>query len=122
MMTVRYGSRDGSGLPPGRDRGCPACGQSLLSSRARFCSAACKQRAYRLRQVDKTSSDLVGLAAELKRRSTLVAHTIYECPTCCSRYLGEQRCGECNRFCRALGPGGLCSDCDAPLLITDLLR
>jgi hypothetical protein len=121
-MTVRYVSRDGSGLPPGPGRGCPACGQPPPSSRARFCSAACKQRAYRLRQVDETSSDLAFLAAELKRRSTLVAHTVYECATCGSRYLGDQRCGECNRFCRALGPGGACSDCDAPVLITDLLR
>jgi hypothetical protein len=120
-MTVRYVSGDGSLAPKGIGRGCLACGQPLPSGRARFCSAACKQRAYRLRQVDETSGDTMLLAAELKRRSTLVAHTIYECPTCSSRYLGEQRCGECNRFCRALGPGGLCSDCDAPVLIADLL-
>jgi hypothetical protein len=121
-MVVRYGSRDGSAAPNRLGGSCPACGAPLPSTRARFCSAACKQRAYRLCQVDETSSDLILLAAELKRRSTLVAHTIYECPTCSSRYLGEQRCGECNRFCRALGPGGLCSDCDAPVLIADLLR
>jgi hypothetical protein len=121
-MAVRYVSRDGSAEPIHRGPGCRACGEPLPSSRARFCSAACKQRAYRLRQVDETSSDVAMLAAELKRRSMLVAHTIYECATCGSRYLGEQRCGECNRFCRALGPGGSCSDCDAPVLIADLLR
>jgi hypothetical protein len=121
-MTVRYVSRDGSAVPIQQVPGCPACGAPLPSRRARFCSPACKQRAYRLRQVDATSSDITLLAAELKRRSALVAHTIYECPTCQTRYLGEQRCSDCHRFCRALGPGGLCSDCDAPVLIADLLR
>lgn len=121
-MAVRYDSRDGSRTPSHPGAGCPACGRPLPSQRARFCSAACKQQAYRLRQVDETSSDVATLAAELKRRSELVAHTIYECPTCQTRYLGDQRCDECNRFCRALGPGGLCQDCEAPVLIADLLR
>jgi predicted nucleic acid-binding Zn ribbon protein len=121
-MTVRYGWRDGSAVPTAPDRGCPTCGRPLPSRRARFCSTACKQRAYRLRQLDTASSDIAALAAELKRRSDLVAHTVYECPACQTRYLGDQRCGECNRFSRALGPGGLCQDCDAPVLIADLLR
>jgi hypothetical protein len=121
-MVVRYGSRDGSAAPSHLGGGCPACGAPLPSRRARFCSAACKQRAYRLRQLDTTSSDIALLAAELKRRSDLVAHTIYACPTCQTRYLGEQRCSDCHRFCRALGPGGSCPDCDAPVLIADLLQ
>ncbi|MGI8423430.1 MAG: HepT-like ribonuclease domain-containing protein, partial [Chloroflexota bacterium] len=36
--------------------------------------------------------------------------------------LGEQRCPECNRFCRALGLGGACPDCGQPVLLSDLLE
>ena len=120
-MTVRYGSRYASDLPAGAARRCPACGGPQPSRRARYCSSACKQRAYRLRQVDDRSGDVAHLATELKRRGARVAHTIYECPSCDTRFVGEQRCAECNRFCRALGPGGACPECDAPVLIADLL-
>jgi hypothetical protein len=37
------------------------------------------------------------------------------------RFLGERRCPDCNRFCRALGLGGACPDCDTLLLVTELL-
>jgi hypothetical protein len=50
-----------------------------------------------------------------------LAHTLYECPTCGERYLGERRCPECNRFCRALGLGGPCPHCDEPVLLAELL-
>jgi hypothetical protein len=61
------------------------------------------------------------LAADLKRRDSLVAHTIYEGPACEARLLGERRCSECNRFCRALGPGGACLHCGELLLVAELL-
>lgn len=48
------------------------------------------------------------------------ADTIYECPSCEQRYLGERRCGDCNTFCRRIGPGGLCPHCDAPVAQQDL--
>jgi len=50
-----------------------------------------------------------------------VAHTLYECPACGARYLGEQRCPDCHRFCRALGLGGACPQCDELILSTELL-
>src|SRR5438128_2760741 len=84
-------------------------------------SYICKQRAYRLRQLDSGTADVGELAADLKRRGSLVAYTIYECPSCEARFLGERRCGECNRFCRALGPGGACAHCDELLLVAELL-
>ncbi len=37
------------------------------------------------------------------------------------RYLGEQRCSECNRFCQVVGLGGACQDCEQPVLLSDLL-
>jgi hypothetical protein len=51
----------------------------------------------------------------------LAAHTVYECPQCNERRLGEQRCPECHLFCRALGVGGTCPDCDAVILLVDLV-
>jgi hypothetical protein len=117
---VRYGSRYGS-APPGGVRPCPVCSTERAPGRARYCSDACKQRAYRLRQVNPTAADSAALAAELERLGELVAHTLYECPECDQRYLGERRCRECNRFCRRLGLGGACLHCDEPLLIAELL-
>ena len=116
---VRYGSRYGS---PAMDaQTCPLCTTLLPSPRARYCSEACKQRAYRLRQAEQRAPDPSTLARELKRLRTLVAHTLYECPTCGERYLGVQRCPECQHFCRALGLGGACPHCDEVLLISEVL-
>ena len=49
------------------------------------------------------------------------AASVYECPRCEARYLGEQRCPECNLFCRSLGPGGECPCCGEPVAISDLM-
>ncbi len=117
---VRYGSRDGSYLANRPVRTCPLCGEPTGSARARYCSDACKQRAYRLRH-PMTSADTAALAAELKRRGELAAHTVYECPDCEQRMVGQQRCADCNRFCRTLGPGGACPHCDEPILLRELL-
>lgn len=118
---VRDGSRDGSGptTPPSHPG--PACTAPVPSGRARSCSDACKQRAYRLRQRATAAPDLPGLAAALRRLGDLAVHTVYQCPTCEERYLGERRCPDCHRFCRALGLGGACPDCDRPVLIAELL-
>jgi hypothetical protein len=63
----------------------------------------------------------MALTRDLRRLRTLKAHTLYECPTCGERYLGVQRCPDCQHFCRALGLGGACSHCDELLLLTDVL-
>jgi hypothetical protein len=118
---VRYGSRYGSKPTAGAEPFCPACRASLPSGRARYCSGACRQRAYRLRQVDLTITDTASLVTELKRRAALLAHRLFECPTCGEHYLGEQRCPDCNRFCRLLGLGGACPFCDQPILLAELL-
>jgi hypothetical protein len=118
---VRYGSRYGSAPPAGSHRPCPVCTTALPSRRARYCSDACKQRAYRLRRLEPTAAASAALAAELKRRGEVIAHTLYECPECGERLLGERRCSDCNRFCRALGLGGPCPHCDQPVSIAELL-
>jgi hypothetical protein len=121
LSPVRYGSRYGSQPDDGRGRRCPVCATGLPSRRARYCSDACKQRAYRLRLAEAPAADTAELAAELKRLGELVAHTLYECAECGERYLGERRCPDCNRFCRALGLGGTCPHCDQTVLLAELL-
>ena len=118
---VRYGSRYGAVPPVDGAAGCPVCATPLPSARARYCSEACKQRAYRRRQAERTAPDPTALAREFKRFRALGAHTIYECPACGERYLGVQRCPDCQRFCRALGLGGACPHCDQPILSQELL-
>jgi hypothetical protein len=120
-IPVRYGSRYGSEPTDGGRLACPVCLTVLPSRRARYCSDACKQRAYRLRQGRAPASDNAALAVELKRLGELIGHTLYECPACGERYLGERRCPDCNRFCRALGLGGPCPHCAEPVLLTELL-
>lgn len=116
INTVRDGWRDGS--PAGS---CLVCSGPLPGRKARYCSRACQQRAYRLRQDPATTLEEPGLRQDLRRRRTLTAHTIYECPVCEARFLGERRCSDCNRFCRALGLGGHCPDCESLILLSDLL-
>jgi hypothetical protein len=100
---------------------CLVCATPLPSRRARYCSAACKQRAFRLRRAELADVDTTHLREVLRRRGALFAHTIYACPNCDERFVGERRCGTCNLFCRALGLGGVCQECEQPLLLTELL-
>lgn len=126
--TVRYGPRYGSGASGG-ERCCSRCGTALSSARARYCSAACRQRAYRERHPSHAMAEAAipryrhtaedGVLVSVAARA--VAHTVYECPLCEARYLGERRCPDCNRFCRALGLGAACPHCDEPVSLADLL-
>jgi hypothetical protein len=61
------------------------------------------------------------LRKDLQRRRLLVAHTVYECPRCAERLLGERRCRDCNVCVRSIGLGGSCPDCDTVILLADLL-
>lgn len=121
-IPMRYGSRYGSPIPPARQAaGCRLCAAPLPSARARYCSEACKQRAYRLRRADAVTPDRPPPAAGLGRLAGRPAPIVYACPRCDERYLGERRCPDCNRFCRKLGPGGACPHCDEPILLAELL-
>jgi len=88
---------------------CPLCGDAFEpGGRQRFCSTGCRQTAWR-----RLRSAPV---------QPVVARTdiVYACPSCDARYLGEQRCDQCNTWCRRLGPGGPCPCCDEPVAISDL--
>jgi uncharacterized Zn-finger protein len=93
---------------------CPICGADFRPrGRRRFCSDACRQAAWRQRH----PAPLPPLPARTPRPAT-----IYECPSCGTRYLGEQRCDDCQQFCRRIGPGGPCPYCDEPVAVADLLQ
>jgi hypothetical protein len=120
---MRYGSSDPSTRPVVVSHTCPSCGGTPPSTRSIYCKPACKQLAYRLRRRTLHSSvDPSILRRELQRRRLLVAHTVYECPRCSDRFLGERRCGDCNVYARSIGLGGSCPDCDTVILLADLLE
>jgi hypothetical protein len=117
---ARNDTRDDPAPPLARPQ-CVLCPKPRRSGRARYCSIACRQRGYRLRHTALPNLEEGVLRKALRQRATLVAHTIYECSECDIRYLGERRCSECNHFCRVLGLGGACQDCEQPILLSDLL-
>jgi hypothetical protein len=89
---------------------CGHCGTPFTpTGRRRWCSDACRQAAFRTRR------------AAPHPAQPAKADTVYECPSCETRYLGEQRCGDCNVFCRSLGAGGLCPHCDEPVAVADIV-
>jgi hypothetical protein len=65
--------------------------------------------------------DLAALGRRFPHPGALTAHTVYECPGCGELLLGRRRCDDCGVFCRALGLGGACPDCDAVILLQTLL-
>ena len=69
-----------------------------------------------------TDLDLVGLTTALRLKGRLVASSVYKCPECGERYLGERLCPDCGRWCRRLGIGGHCPECDHPLAMVELLE
>jgi hypothetical protein len=119
---IRDASRDASSSERHGAAGCLVCGRTLTDARARFCSPAHRQLAYRLRRREPSASSEADLRHQLQRQRRLTAHTVYECPSCGDRFVGERRCESCGLFCRSLGLGGHCSECDAPILLADLLQ
>ena len=98
-----------------------------------WCAAKTRRRLARSTVAELTSNAVTGSASKppppiltlvrkaLQRRKALVAHTIYECSGCGERFVGVRRCESCNLYCRAVGVGGSCPECDTPVLIDDLL-
>ena len=116
--------RDRPAPAPSRNEGrndtaaCPACGQPFTrAGRRRWCSDACRQAAWRHRHPAQ------GLALARPANPPPAARdaTIYQCPECDQRYLGQQRCDDCGTFCRRIGPGGPCPHCGEPVAINDLI-
>ena len=99
---------------------CLACQAPLLTARGRqaYCDQACRQAAYRRRHAGLAATPINALPPAASRR----AGTVYACPNCQSRYLGQQRCDDCNSFATRLGRGGTCPDCDTLITLDELLE
>jgi hypothetical protein len=98
---------------------CPVCAASFAPvRRQRYCSPACRQAAWRARAADaERKAAATAISAGGGRRE----HTVYACTDCEQRYLGQQWCEDCARPCIRLGLGGLCTECEEPTTIDELL-
>jgi len=107
-------------MPPRNDArndtaACPACGQPFArTGRRQWCSAACRQAGWRRRAPGPDSP-------QIPPARPARDYTIYQCPECEQRYLGQQRCDDCGTFCHRIGPGGSCPHCDEPVALSDLI-
>jgi predicted RNA-binding Zn-ribbon protein involved in translation (DUF1610 family) len=107
----RIPSRDDSGTMT-----CPVC-QARFSpvGRQAYCGTRCRKTAFRRRH--QQAGPAVTVPTARPRREI----TVYECPDCGERLLGEQRCPHCHTFARRVGVGGACPHCDQPVAVTDLI-
>jgi hypothetical protein len=95
---------------------CPVCQTHFTpNGRQRYCGTPCRKTAFRRRHQDPPTTVVVPTARP--RRHI----TVYECPACDERLLGEQRCQQCGNFTRRVGIGGPCPHCDEPVSLADLL-
>lgn len=100
---------DNSGVP------CPVCGIRFTPIRRQaYCTPACRQAAWRARH--PATAPAVTLPPRTPRRD----YTVYTCPDCDTRRLGQQWCPDCNRPALRVDLGGLCPHCDEPVAISDL--
>jgi ribosomal protein L32 len=90
---------------------CPVCQRHFAPvGRQRYCCEPSRKTAFRRRHEQQPTP--IGRPAARPRR----AHTVYECPDCGERLLGDQRCPDCGVFARRIGIGGPCPHC----LLTEL--
>ncbi len=96
---------------------CLNCQTALLSGRPRsYCSDACRITAWKRRMRATQSTN------DIPKGRPIKAATIYECPQCEVRYLGNQYCSDCGSFCYKVGGGGYCPHCDEPVAFVDLVE
>jgi hypothetical protein len=106
-------SRDATVTAPA----CLSCQHPIPAGHGRlYCSPRCRQAGYRQRHGH--TAEPPPLPPGRPRRET----TVYACPACDTRTLGEQRCPDCNTFTRRLGRGGHCPHCDEPVTVEELLQ
>ena len=95
---------------------CEVCHVPLPTGRARAtCSDACRQKLWRRRHHPNSRP-----AVPEPRPSKPT--TVYACPTCDTRQLGDQYCRDCNTFMHNIGTGGHCPCCDEPITTNELLE
>ena len=59
----------------------------------------------------KAAQDLASVRRRLVQHGQLEAHTLFVCPGCDERQLGQPRCQACGHFCCALGLAVACTAC-----------
>ena len=110
--------RPGSAVPSRDDAAtvtCPVCQTRFTpAGRQQYCSSPCRKTAWRRRNTDPPPAVTVPAARPLRQ------HTVYQCPDCEQRRIGDQWCHDCNQPCRKIGYGAPCPHCDEPVAITDL--
>lgn len=95
---------------------CLVCHKQFVpAGRQRYCSGACKNRAYRHR------TSVPATEYGVPHGSSPKAHSVYECSSCGVLLLGEQRCAECGIFMHRLGWGGCCPNCDEPVVVNEII-
>jgi hypothetical protein len=101
----------------GTTMACPVCASPFAPiRRQRYCTPACRQAAWRARRADPTPHPAALAPPRTHRRDI----TVYQCPDCDTRYLGQQWCHDCNRPCIRVDLGGLCPECEEPITIQDI--
>jgi hypothetical protein len=112
-------------MPPSRNdmrndigaTACPVCTNPFTPiRRQRYCTPACRQAAWRARHPDPPAPQIVAPPRTARRDIT-----VYQCPECDTRQLGQQWCHDCHRPCTRIDLGGLCPHCDQPITISDIL-
>jgi ribosomal protein L32 len=68
----------------------------------------------------KAADDLRRVWVHLTQQGQWEAHTLFACPRCGERHLGQRRCPACGVFGATLGLGAHCSDCGELVLLVDL--
>lgn len=97
---------------------CPTCRQSFTPIRRQtYCTPACRQAGWRARHPQTRPATTI-IAPATSRQ----AITVYQCPQCDARNLGQQWCHDCNTPCARLDLGGLCPHCDEPVAISDIIE
>jgi hypothetical protein len=99
-------------------RPCPSCSQPFIrNGRQTYCTAACRQKAYRQRTITSEIQAATPTPPQRHRRNM----SVYQCPDCEQVILGEQWCPDCQRPCYRLGLGGSCPHCAEPVTLDQLL-
>ncbi len=102
---------------PGRPQ-CPVCWTPFTPiGRQRYCTDNCRKTAWSRRHTRTTLTTEPVVPQQIRRRDV----TIYSCPSCDTRYHGQQWCPDCNQPCTRVGLGGTCPHCAEPVAITDLI-
>ena len=97
---------------------CPVCWTPFTKiGRQLYCTQTCRKTAWKRRNATPVEVTEPVVPQGIRRLDV----TIYECPTCNTRYHGEQWCHDCNQPCTRVGLGGLCPHCDEPVAISDLI-